>query len=332
MSVSRWFGRLIAFALVMGFGSALAAAPPDGPYRDSCNAVRASGGVLSAHCERPHGRRVWARLERYSTCVGDISNDKGQLICLRRRDVPGGSWSESCKNPHLAAPGVFGADCRSPRGGRIASQIPLSACPGGLTSSDGHLTCDKPRHAERHDNLAPAPKPPPEEPADERPQPSASDQPPPAGSYQQSCRDFDFDGRYLSGECRDQRGAWQDTSLDTRSCARDQEIGNKDGELVCARSQQGRTPPEGSYRQSCGKVTFDGRFLHGECRDAQGAWDKATLDMRPCHDGDDIADDDGELVCRRAQASAPAGGEQSNAPAGGEHGSAPDGAPGGGQK
>src|SRR5258708_40217667 len=106
MRASRWFGRLIAFGLMMGFGSALAAAPPEGPYRDSCNAARASGGVLRAHCERPHGRRVWARLEHYSSCVGEISNDKGELICLRRRDVPGGGWSETCSNPHLTAPGV----------------------------------------------------------------------------------------------------------------------------------------------------------------------------------------------------------------------------------
>ncbi len=324
MRVSRWFGgSVFAFALVMGFGSALAAAPPAGSYRDSCNGVRASGGVLRAHCERRQGRRVWARLESYSTCVGDISNDNGELICLRRRDVPDGSWSESCRNPHLAAPGVFGADCRSLRGGRIASQIPLTACPGGLMNAAGHLTCDKPRRAGPHDKDSPSPAPEPVVP-EEEPRPSASDQPLPAGSYQQSCRNLDFDGRYLSGECRDKHGAWQDTSLDTRSCARDQEIGNKDGELVCARPQQGRAPPEGSYSQTCRNLTFDGRFLRGECRDGRSAWDKAALDMRPCHDGDDVANDDGELVCRRDQHGAAAAGEHQGAP--------DDGGPGAGQK
>jgi len=305
-------GLIFAFALTMGAGAALAATAPAGSYRDSCNAVQASGGVLRAHCERRHGRRVWARLAHYASCIGDISNDDGALICLRRRDLPDGSWSESCANPHLAAAGVFGADCRSLRGGQIASQIPLSACPGGLTNAAGHLTCDKPRRAAgAHDDTPPAPKPPPEpDPAEEEPQPSAPDQPAPAGSYQQSCRALEFDGRYLSGECRDKRSAWQDTSLDTQSCVHDQEIANNDGELVCARSRQPREVPAGSYQQSCRKVTFDGRFLRGECRDGRGVWDKATLDMRLCHAGEDIVNDDGEFVCRRNPGVAPVGGAQ----------------------
>ena len=131
----------------------------------------------------------------------------------------------------------------------------------------------------------------------------------PAGSYQGSCRNLDFDGQFLSGACRDKHGAWQDTSLDTLSCRPDQEIGSEGGVLVCTRSEQGREPPDGSYTKTCREVTFDGRFLRGECRDKQGAWERATLDMRNCHAQNDIANDDGEIVCRHNPVNAPAGGE-----------------------
>ena len=330
----RRFGwLLLAASIGFGLSSGLVnAAPlPEGSYRDTCKSARASGGVLRAYCEQRHGRLLWARLERYKTCVGDVLNDQGRLICLRREELPGGTWRQNCRNPHLAAPGMFGADCRSPSGGRIASRIPLDACPGGLTSVSGHLTCDKPRSRSVERTAPPSPPPPPAPPSssapdqdeDEQPATPHPDQALPPGNYQATCRDLDFDGRYLSGECRDHRDAYQDTSLDTHGCARDQQIGNDNGELVCARPQAGREVPDGIYRQSCRKLTFDGRFLRGECRDGQGAWDKATLDMRPCHNGDAIANEDGELVCKRGQIGAPVGGEHHDAPTADQHHDAP---------
>ena len=307
MTVSKWFAGLVVMAaLTTGVGSAVAATLPMGSYRDSCNGARASGGVLRAHCERQHGRRVWARLERYASCVGDISNFDGQLICLRRRDVPGGSWSETCKDAHLVEPGVFGAECRSLRGGHMASQIALDKCREGVMNASGHLACDKARPPEPVREPTPPQNPTP--PSDDEP-PAPGGQPLPAGSYQGSCRNLDFDGQFLSGACRDKHGAWQDTSLDTLSCRPDQEVGSEGGVLICTRSEQGREPPDGSYTKTCREVTFDGRFLRGECRDKQSAWERATLDMRNCHAQNDIANDDGEIVCRHNAVNAPAGGE-----------------------
>src|SRR5262249_44801945 len=111
-------------------------------------------------------------------------------------------------------------------------------------------------------------------------------------------RDIDFDGRFLGALCQDKRGGWQDSGLDVKGCKHDQVIGAKDGLLVCLRVPGGREPPAGSYRDSCRGVEFDGRFVSGECRGAEGAGQKASLDMRTCKDGADMLNDDGEIVCK----------------------------------
>lgn len=296
----RWIVLIVAALLASGLGVAYAAKAPNGPYRDTCTAASVSRDVLKARCEKARHRRVWARLERVSTCVGEVSNHQGQLICLRKRDVPAGDWSDSCINPHLASPGVFAAICKSLRGGWIASTIALNKCGGGITNSRGHLGCKKPRVADLppaaspRSTLPPAPAPTDDEPNEE---PVAASVPPPAGPYQDTCRAVAFDGRYLSGECKSDRGRWQDTSLDTKSCSRDQVIGNDDGDLVCTR-RPGREPPAGLYTQTCKDVTFDGRFVRADCKDAKGTWMRALLDMRVCQDSDEIVNVDAELICR----------------------------------
>src|SRR5262249_2701955 len=98
----------------------------------------------------------------------------------------------------------------------------------------------------------------------------------PPGSYRQSCRNTQFDGRRLRAQCRDRDRNWHDTDLDTRECDRNEEIVNDDGDLAC-RLQGGRDegtrddgnkdgqPPAGSYQNSCRNVDFDGRYLAAQC-------------------------------------------------------------------
>lgn len=299
MKFVHWFGVcLVALLLGVDFGVAHAAKAPPGSYRDDCRSISASRDVLRARCDKGR-RRVWARLSNYSSCVGDISSYQGQLICLRKKDVPRGDWSDSCINPHLASPGVFAAVCKSLRGGWIASEIALDKCSDGFTNARGHLGCKKAKEVELPSPTAPrATVPPRAAPADEPPEePAGPSQPPPTGAYQDTCREIAFDGRYLSGECRNDRGRWQDTSLDTKSCSRGQVIGNDDGELVCTR-RPGQEPPAGLYQQTCKDVTFDGRFVRADCKDAKGTWMRALLDVRECEAGDQILNDDAEIVCR----------------------------------
>jgi hypothetical protein len=262
---------------------------------------------LRAHCLRSRHHRVWARLERVSTCVGDVLNYQGELICLRKRNLPRGDWRDTCINPHLSAPGMFAAVCKSGRRGWTASVIPLAKCGTGITNVRGHLGCRKPKIVEAPSPGAPrSTLPPPAEVADDdaADEPAAPPVAPPAGPYQSKCRDIAFDGHYLSGQCSDDRGRWQDTSLDTKSCARDQVIGNDDGELVCTH-RPGQTPPTGAYQATCRDVTFDGRFVRADCKDATGTWMRAVLDTRPCEDGDEIVNEDAELICRAPAPPAP---------------------------
>ncbi len=410
---------LVALAALVFFASAAAhaAPPPPGSYRDSCNNIRAFSNVLRARCERNNGRTVRTQLNAYSNCVGDISNYDGRLICLRRNQVPAGSWSKDCVNPRLVAPDVFGADCRSLRGGRIAAQIPLNQCPSGLTANRGQLVCEEPRgdiilyeHVnyrgrafatsadvpylsrpfndiassvriargtwqvctdanyrgrcvtlradtanliplglnDRISSLRRLP---------ETQLPGGSWQQScrnanltgpmftaqcldrrgryrtstldlracrgrnavnddgtlacdddqgennaPAGSYQESCRNIQFDGRRLRAQCRNHDRNWRDTDLDTRDCDRDEEIVNDDGDLACrlrgGGAQEGQEPPQGGYRRSCREIEFDGRYLTAQCTDERGKWRNARLDVRDCDDNAEIVSDDGDLVCK----------------------------------
>src|SRR6185503_11728195 len=116
--------------------------------------ISASRDTLRARCEKGR-RRAWTRLSNYSGCIGDISNHRGQLICLRKRDMPRGDWSDSCIKPHLARPGVFAAECKSLRGGWIASEIALDRCSEGFTNARGHLGCKKPKEVELPSPAAP---------------------------------------------------------------------------------------------------------------------------------------------------------------------------------
>src|SRR6185295_11020511 len=145
MKFGHWFALLLSMLLAgADFGVAYAAKPPNGAYRDTCRAVTASRDILRARCLKSPRRWVATKLLSYSGCVGEISNYQGDLICLRRRDVPKGDWSDSCINPHLSTPGVFAAVCKSLRGGWIASEIEISKCSEGFTNARGHLGCKKP--------------------------------------------------------------------------------------------------------------------------------------------------------------------------------------------
>lgn len=305
MKLGHWFG-LFVVALLVGAdcSAAQAARAPAGSYRDDCRSISASRDTLRAHCEKGR-RRVWARLSNYSSCVGDISAYRGQLICLRKKDLPRGDWSDSCIDPHLASPGVFAASCKSLRGGWIASEIKFDKCKDGFTNARGQLGCMKPKVVEMPSPTAPrATVPPQPSVPDEADEPAGPSLPPPTGAYQDTCRELAFDGRYLSGECRTDKGEWQDTSLDTKSCTRGQVIGNDDGELVCTR-RPGQAPPAGLYQQSCKDITFDGRFVRADCKDAKGAWMRALLDVRECETGDEILNEDAEIVCRGPAPPAP---------------------------
>lgn len=54
---------------------------PGGSYARSCQNIFNNGGELSAFCRRIHGDWMWTSLDDFASCLGDISNQDGSLVC-----------------------------------------------------------------------------------------------------------------------------------------------------------------------------------------------------------------------------------------------------------
>lgn len=74
--------------------------------------------------------------------------------------------------------------------------------------------------------------------------------------------------------------------------------------------------PPGSYLASCRDARDVAGWLKATCRDRSGRWIDATLAISWCAPGQDIANEDGRLVCKQAPAwsGSPSGGNGWNSP------------------
>ena len=120
----------------------------------------------------------------------------------------------------------------------------------------------------------------------------------PPGSYQQTCRNVQQNGGWLSASCRDVRGRWVNSSLALDQCSRGG-IVNNNGRLACGRGgggSMGRRPPSGSYMESCRNANMSGGFLQATCLSVNGRWNNSSIDPRRCRG--DIANFNGQLACR----------------------------------
>ncbi len=154
----------------------------------------------------------------------------------------------------------------------------------------------------------------------------AQAQPVPPGSYLSTCRDVRVrhHGRDLQAMCPTRRGFFNPTTLsDFNSCRGD--ISNQDGNLWCERRrgpppggpgfgpgpgpgpgprpgpgpgpQSGPIPP-GPYLQTCRNVRVIGLWLGADCRDMNGRWRDARLNLQTCGPRSNIVNFNGALVCR----------------------------------
>jgi len=74
--------------------------------------------------------------------------------------------------------------------------------------------------------------------------------------------------------------------------------------------------PPGSYLQSCQNVRDVAGWLKATCQDSRGRWVEATMAISWCTPGNDIANEDGRLVCKTR--SGPSFGGPGGAPFGAE--------------
>ena len=121
-----------------------------------------------------------------------------------RGPIPAGSYTESCRDMRVDRDRRrLEAECLGRDGRWRDTSLDLRDCDRGIMNSDGRLVCPR-QEALRL----------------------------PAGSYQESCRDFSVDQRRLGARCRRLNGEWRDTEIDLSRCKRP--IRNDDGRLVCS--------------------------------------------------------------------------------------------------
>lgn len=326
-----WGAMLAVAALAFSAVGASAATPPSGSYQSSCWGATAEEGTLRAFCRRGDGSFRLAFLPNYSDCRGDIRNADGRLECSRRGAyLPPGDWMRTCRNYRTEGPWLR-AECRNRFGIYIRTEVNYRSCTGDIRNSNGNLVCntryddDLPRgewirtcrnyRVESRTLKA--------ECKDERGRyryteldlrgcrdrvsnaggrlycgSGGDDTSLPPGSWVRSCREGYVEDRTLYAECRNNRGRYDDTSIDLRSCRR-QPISNDDGELTCGESDDddgdGRLP-RGSWRDTCRNYRMDGRTLEAECQDRDGGWRYSELDTEDC-DGNRVANRNGRLAC-----------------------------------
>ncbi|MFG1365757.1 CVNH domain-containing protein [Xanthobacter versatilis] len=155
--VAGLFGLLLALGWLASAGEAMAQPVPGGSYLNSCNNVQVRRGRdLTAFCATRRGNWVQTRLNDFPSCRGDISNQDGQLWCVRGRPLPPppapgpqplppGSYQRSCRNAFVGPDNVLRAQCRAGGHVWIPAAVNLRYCWGArdIANFNGQLTCTR---------------------------------------------------------------------------------------------------------------------------------------------------------------------------------------------
>jgi hypothetical protein len=213
-------------ALMMSAGAAMAIMPahaqplPSGSYQQTCDSISVNNTTLRARCQASDGDWSFSQLSDADECDGDISNDDGNLSCVRERDrdgrgsdrIPAGSYQDSCQQER-AMNGDLAAVCAD-RNGRMqqARLQDYADCRGDIGNDNGALRCER---ADRSDDN------------------NDGNFGVPVGSWRETCRDQRVSRNVLIAECRNRQGRWVVTSVDLRSC--DLGVSNNNGQLACVR-------------------------------------------------------------------------------------------------
>ena len=128
---------LVAAGVSAQYGGRL----PSGSYSRSCKNATMIGSVLTAECKDQNGETIRTRLY-VRNCVGDISNEFGELVCGSRR-LPSGSYSQTC-NACRDEGSSLQCTCRDMKQNPIKTALDLASCDWGgrIVNKDGHLQCD----------------------------------------------------------------------------------------------------------------------------------------------------------------------------------------------
>ena len=116
------------------------AAPPPGPYNETCQAIEMKGSTLHAKCQTSEGKWVDAKLDKANQCSDGVINLNGILSCQTGL-LPPGSYVESCANVRVEG-ATLKADCRNSKDKLVATELKnANRCTGDIASKDGSLKC-----------------------------------------------------------------------------------------------------------------------------------------------------------------------------------------------
>ena len=122
---------------------------PGGSWAESCTEGSINGSIMSARCKKNDGSPNTTTLDVRSCDPNSVWNDNGILRCNAGSGLcdnyyctmPTGSWTDSCADPVINGK-IFTANCKTPSGQTISSQLDISKCqPGSVWNNNGYLEC-----------------------------------------------------------------------------------------------------------------------------------------------------------------------------------------------
>ncbi len=273
-------GALAVTAILCTPGTSKAQGIPPGSYHDTCKDVSLNGDTLNAQCRSNAGHWHATAIHQFARCVGDITNNDGNLRCEKGGQPPAGSYRESCQDIRVRFDTLY-ARCKN-RDGRWqdATLEGFSRCGADIGNVDGRLRCGGDRDHDRDRD-------------DDRDRASW-----PRGPYAETCRGVHVRGDVLLARCETVDGRWVEAVLDDYDKCTG-EIVNDDGELHCSR-RSGWSAPRGPYVNSCKDIHLHGDILRARCQTEDGRWVWSQLnDWDSCTSG--IVNIDGQLRCERGR-------------------------------
>ena len=239
---------------------------PEGSWYESCRDASVYGDWLYASCINWNGE--WrANSIRWADCDTDIWNYDGELYCETRTRpdrweiaLPAGDWQRSCRNGAFDGYNLT-AECRNARNTYRRTSLDVRYCPYPIDNDRGRLVCGDVRRE------------------------------PPRQDLIDGCRNVGWDGYYITAQCRNERGRYTYTEIDTRACS--YPIGNRDGQLTCL--VPSRPFPAGSWARTCRDAEMNGDVLSASCDDGRSRWRPASLDVSNCDRP--VQNQNGVLIC-----------------------------------
>jgi len=124
------------FLLSFAFQTSAFAANPDGSYQATCTNITLNGETLTASCTRFDGSKNNTELPFATSCVGNVSNVDGNLVCTGAT----GSFARTCKDASIAN-NKLTATCQKSDGSWSAtpSTISYSGYQHQVTNCNGQL-------------------------------------------------------------------------------------------------------------------------------------------------------------------------------------------------